>query len=397
MAPSTVAASSRAVGLPRDLFEGEHVLFRESVATFVERHVVPRRETWRREHRIDRDAWLEAGRQGFLGLGCPEQHGGSGANDFRFNAVLSEELAAASLAVASCFGIQTDVVMPYLTELSTSEQRDRWLPAVCSGETITAIAMTEPGAGSDLAGIRSRARRDGADWVLDGSKTFITNGGSADLVVVAARTGPGRRDITLFGVEADTQGFTRGKRLEKVGQAESDTAELFFEDLRLPSANVLGAVDGGFAAMMVRLAQERLHTACVNQAHALCQLGLTIGYAQERRAFGRSIGSFQHSRFLLAELATKLDVTQAFVDHCVNRHVAGKLTPVDAAKVKWWTADVQNEVVDACVQLHGGYGYMEEYEVARAWTDARVTKIWAGTNELMKEVIGRDLGLGDPR
>lgn len=336
----------------RDIFEQDHADFRESVRTFTARHVAPHHDAWRAGRAIPREIWREAGRQDFLGLSCPDEHGGTGLGDFRFNAVLSEELARTSLALASSIGIQVDVVMPYLVELTARDQRDRWLPGVCRGEIVTAIAMTEPGAGSDLAAIRTRARRDGGDWVLNGAKTFITNGSTADLVVVAARTGA-PREITLLAVEAGTPGFTRGTKLAKVGQPEADTAELFFEDVRLPDAHVLGEAGQGFAAMIQRLPQERLHAACVNQAHAVRQLELTLEYVKQRRAFGRPVGTFQHNRFVLAELATKLDVTQAFVDRCIARQVAGRLTAVDAAKAKWWTAELQNEVIDACVQLHG--------------------------------------------
>jgi alkylation response protein AidB-like acyl-CoA dehydrogenase len=383
--------------MQRTIFTDEHDHFREALRTFISRHVVPHHERWREQHGIDRALWLEAGRHDFLGFAMPEEHGGGGIDDFRFNVVLGEELARVALALASSIGIHTDVVAPYLLELTTAGQRARWVPGFCSGEIVTAIGMTEPSAGSDLAALRTRARRTGGDWVISGSKTFITNGASADLVIVAARTGDGPREITLFGIEATAPGYTRGRRLDKVGQPEADTAEIFLEDVRVSDAAVLGEVGGGFAAMMDRLPQERLHTAVVNLAHAEAAVELTLAYALEREAFGRPIGTFQHSRFVLAELVTELDVTRSYVDRCVTEHVAGRLSAIDAAKAKWWSAEVQNRVIDACVQLHGGYGYMNEYAVARAWSDARVTKIWAGTQEIMKEVIGRSLGLGDPR
>jgi alkylation response protein AidB-like acyl-CoA dehydrogenase len=286
-------------------------------------------------------------------------------------------------------------VAPYLVDLGTEEQKQRWLPGFCSGELVTAIAMTEPSGGSDLAALRTTAVRDGDDWVINGSKTFITNGYSADLVVVAARTSPEKRarGITLFGVETGMPGFERGRKLDKVGQEESDTAELFFTDVRVPGANVIGEVDLGFIAMMERLPQERVGAAVSNTAHAQQILLETIDYVKQRRAFGQPIGAFQHNKFLIAEMQTKLEVTQAYVDDCIEAHAEGRLSAVDAAKAKWWSAEVQNDVLDACVQLHGGYGYMNEYRVARAWRDARVTKIWAGSNEIMKELIGRDLGL----
>jgi alkylation response protein AidB-like acyl-CoA dehydrogenase len=301
------------------------------------------------------------------------------------------------MAYASCFGIHTDIVAPYLTELTTPDQRERWLPGFCDGSRVTAIAMTEPEAGSDLAALRTRGARRNGGWVLTGSKTFITNGLAADLVIVAARTdrGPASQAITLFAVEGDMPGFVRGRKLEKVGQHQADTAELFFEDVFVPDDNVLGEVGRGFVHMMQRLPQERLSAACANVAHAAAALRRTLEYVRERRAFGRAIGTFQANRFALAEMTTLVDVTRAYVDQCLMAHVNGGLSDVEAAKAKWWTADVQNSVIDRCVQLFGGYGYMTEYDVARSWADARVTRIWAGSNEIMKEVIGRSLGLSD--
>ncbi|MFI9011757.1 acyl-CoA dehydrogenase family protein [Actinosynnema sp. NPDC053489] len=379
----------------RTLFEPDHEAFRETARAFCDRTLRPNYERFVEQRAIDREVWLEAGKQGLLGLEVPEEHGGSGAGDYRFNAVLGEELAKVSAGMSSCLGIHGDVVAPYLVDLCTEEQKQRWLPRFCSGELTTAIGMTEPSGGSDLAALRSTAVRDGGDWVLNGSKTFITNGFSADLVVVAARTSPEKKakGITLFAVETGMKGFERGRKLDKVGQPESDTAELFFEDVRLPAENVIGEVDRGFVYMMERLPQERLGGAISNLAHAKEILLETIAYTKERKAFGQAIGSFQHNKFTLAELVTKIDVTQAFLDQCTDAHTRHELTAVDAAKAKWWSADVQNAVIDACVQLHGGYGYMTEYRVARAWMDARVTRIWAGSNEIMKELIGRDLGL----
>jgi alkylation response protein AidB-like acyl-CoA dehydrogenase len=379
----------------RTLFEPEHESLRQSVREFLGRHVLPRYEEFIEAKAFPRDLWLEAGKQGFLALQVPEEYGGGGAGDFRFSVALDEELAAVSAALSSCFGIHTGVCEPYLTRLTTPEQKARWLPGYCSGEIVTAIGMTEPGGGSDLAALRTTAVRDGDVYVLDGSKTFITNGYSADLVIVAARTDPekGAKGISLFGVEAGMPGFTRGRKLDKVGQEESDTAELFFENVRVPAANLIGELDRGFIHMMQQLPQERLGASVSNLAHARAILTETLEYTKERKAFGQPIGSFQANKFLLAELFTKVEVTQAFVDQAVLAHCARALTAVDAAKAKWWTAQVQNEVLDACVQLHGGYGYMNEYRVAKAWRDARVTKIWAGSNEIMKELIGRDLGL----
>jgi len=381
--------------MPRNVYGPDHEAFRETAHEFVERSLKPRAEQFIEARSIDREVWLEAGKQGLLGLEVPEVYGGSDARDFRFNAILTEELSKFNAAASSSFGIHADCVAPYLVDLGTEEQKERWLPGFCSGEIITAIAMTEPSGGSDLAALKSTAVRDGDDWILNGSKTFITNGYQADLVIVAARTSPdrGAKGITLFGVETGMPGFERGRKLDKVGQHEADTAELFFTDVRVPGANVIGEVDRGFIAMMERLPQERVGAAVSNTAHAAQILVETIAYVKERKAFGQPIGSFQHNKFLIAELQTKIDVTQAFVDDCIEAHAERRLSAVDAAKAKWWSAEVLNDVLDACVQLYGGYGFMNEYRVARAWRDARVTKIWAGTNEIMKELIGRDLGL----
>jgi len=381
--------------MERTVYEADHEAFRESAREFVARSVEPRYDAWVEQRFIDRETWQEAGKQGLLGLGVEEQYGGSDAGDFRFSAVLGEELAKVSFGVHSSFTIHYDIVAPYLIELTTPEQKQRWLPRFCAGEMVTAIGMTEPSAGSDLAALRSTAVRDGDDWVLNGSKTFITNGYLADLVVVAAKTTPdrGSKGISLFAVEAGMPGFERGRKLDKIGQHEADTAELFFSDVRLPAENLLGEVDRGFAHMMERLPQERLSVAIGALANAKQQLVETIAYAKERKAFGQPIGSFQANKHRFAELVTTIDATQAFLDTCTLLHSRGRLTAVDAAKAKWWSAQVQNDVIDACVQLHGGYGYMKEYRVARAWQDARVSSIWAGSNEIMKEIIGRDLGL----
>jgi alkylation response protein AidB-like acyl-CoA dehydrogenase len=379
----------------RTLYRAEHQAFRESMRAFVDRTLRPRADDHAREHRIDRDCWLEAGRQGLLGLEVPEEYGGSAAGDYRFNAVFNEELAIFGAAYASSFGIHADVVAPYLVELGTEAQKKEWLPRFCTGEVVTAIAMTEPSGGSDLANLRTSARPDGDDWIINGAKTFITNGGSADLVVVAARTGPGERarGVSLFLVDSTLPGFHRGRVLDKVGQPESDTAELFFDDLRVPGGALLGEVGAGFVSLMQRLPQERIGVAVGNIANAASVFADTVEYIKQRKAFGQPIGSFQHNKFKAAEMYTTLEVTQAFVDTCVGAHAAGELSAEEAAMAKWWTAEVQNDVLDDCVQLYGGYGYMNEYRVARAWKDARVNKIWAGSNEIMKELIGRKLGL----
>ncbi len=388
--------------MPRNIYDDDHEAYRSTVREFVERTLKPRAEEMLEGKSIPRDIWREAGKQGLFGLGIPEEYGGAGAEDYCFNAVNAEEIAAFNAAASSCFGIHADVCPPYVVDLGTDEQKQRWLPGMASGDLICAIAMTEPSGGSDLAALRTTAVRDGdwasganGDWIVNGSKTFITNGYQADLVIVATRTDPskGARGITLFMVENGMPGFSRGRKLDKVGQEESDTAELFFDDVRVSDANRIGEEGMGFIAMMQRLPQERIGAAISNTSHAAQILTETIAYAKERKAFGQPIGSFQHNKFKLAELVTKIEVTQAYVDDCVAAHADGRLTAVDAAKAKWWSAQVQNDVLDECVQLYGGYGFMNEYRVARAWRDARVTKIWAGSNEIMKELIGRDLGL----
>jgi alkylation response protein AidB-like acyl-CoA dehydrogenase len=379
----------------RTIFDEDHEAFRESCRTFVDRQLRPNQEKHIANHEFGREFWLELGKQDLLGLNVPAEYGGSGVEDSRFAMVLAEELSKFAFAYSSCVGIHADCVAPYLVDLCTEEQKRRWLPKFCTGELITAIAMTEPSGGSDLANLKTTAVRDGSDWILNGSKTFITNGYSADLVVVAARTSPEKRarGITLFGVETGMPGFERGRKLDKIGQPESDTAELFFADVRVPVSNVIGEVDQGFIYMMERLVTERVGAAVSNLAHARQILDETLAYAKERQAFGQPIGSFQVNKHTLAELVTRCEVTQAFIDACIMAQLNGTLSAVDAAKAKWWSAEVQNSVLDACVQLWGGYGYMNEYRVARAWADARVTRIWAGSNEIMKELIGRDLGL----
>jgi alkylation response protein AidB-like acyl-CoA dehydrogenase len=381
--------------MKRPIFDEDHDAFRQSCRTFVDRALRPNQEKHIANHEFGREVWLELGKQGFLGLNVPEEYGGAGVDDIRFSLILAEELSKLAFAYSSCVGIHTNCVAPYLVDLGTKEQKQRWLPPFCTGELITALAMTEASGGSDLAALKTRAVREGADWALSGSKTFITNGASADLILVAARTSPdkGARGITLFAVEARMAGFERGRKLDKVGQAEADTSELFFDDVRVPATNVIGEIDQGFVYMMQRLVTERIGSAVNNLAHARQILEETLVYARERKAFGTPIGSFQANKFTLAELQTTAEVTQAFVDQCTLAAVQGTLTAVDAAKAKWWSAKVQNDILDACVQLWGGYGYMNEYRVARAWADARVSKIWAGSNEIMKELIGRELGL----
>jgi alkylation response protein AidB-like acyl-CoA dehydrogenase len=381
--------------MDRDLFDTDHLAFRDSVHRFVERHVEKDYERWERDGLVDRTLWNEAGAAGFLGTAVPEQYGGGGVGDFRYNAVLVETFAEVNaLSLSSGFGLHNDVVAPYLLELGSEEQKRRWLPGFCSGEIVTAIAMTEPGAGSDLKAVRTLARRDGDSYVLTGTKTFITNGIHSDLVIVVAKTEPeaGSRGISLLVVERGMSGFERGRNLAKVGMHAQDTAELIFNDVRVPAGNVLGEPGAGFGYLMRNLPQERLSIAVVAVAAARAAFGWTVRYCHDRKAFGRSIGSFQNSRFALAEMATRIEVTQTYVDRCVRQLNAGELTAVDAAKAKWWATETMKWVADACVQLHGGYGYMDEYPISRAWRDARVHTIFGGTTEIMKEIIGRDLG-----
>jgi alkylation response protein AidB-like acyl-CoA dehydrogenase len=378
----------------RLLLEAEHEAFQDLVRAFLDESVTPYHLEWERAGIVPRGVWREAGRIGLLGLGIPEAYGGTPDADFRYNVVLNEEIARAG-ATGLGFPLHVDIVAPYLIRLATEEQQRRWLPEFCSGELITAIAMTEPGAGSDLQGISTRAVPDGDGWRLSGQKTFITNGVNADLVVVVARTDPsaGHRGLSLLCVEAGMQGFERGRNLDKVGLHAQDTAELFFDDVRVPKENLLGSAGHGFSYLMEHLPQERLSLAVAAVAGSEAALAMTLEYARERQAFGRPIGSFQHNRFTLAELATELTVARTFVDRCVEEHIAGSLTPEDAAMAKWWTTEQHIRLVDRCLQLFGGYGYMSEYPIARRYLDARVQTLYGGTTEIMKEIIGRSLKL----
>lgn len=379
----------------RSVYGPDHDALRESVRDFVVRVIEPVEEKTIQNRRVRRDVWRKAGENGLLGLQVPKQFGGRGTADFRFTAVLLEELARSSAALASAFAIHCGVVAPYLVELTTEKQKQRWLPKFCSGEMITALAMTKPSAGTDLAALKSTATSSGDEWILNGSKTFITNGYHADLVVVAARTNPEERAkrITLFAVETAVPGCERGRKIEQVGQPEADTAELSFSDVRIPADNVLGEVDRGFAHMMERMSQQRLGGAIANIAHAVAALSEIIEYAKRRIAFSEPTESMEFNNFLLAKLVNRVDMTQAYVDACVAAHADGTLSPVDAARAKWWSAQVENDVLDACVQLHGCYGFVPECRAARCWMDRRVTRIWGKTNEIMQEIIGSDLGL----
>ena len=376
----------------RELFDAEHEAFRESARAFITKELVPRQEEWEAAGVVSRDVWLAAGKQGFLGMAVDEEYGGGGVDDFRFNAIFDEELVSAGV---SGFGVpvHNDINVPYLN-LATEEQKRRWLPGFCSGEIITAIAMTEPGAGSDLQGIRTTAVRDGDEYVINGQKTFISNGILADLVIVVARTDPdaGHKGISLIAVERGTPGFERGRNLDKIGQKSQDTAELFFNDVRVPAANLLGEEGQGFVYLMQNLPQERLSIAVAAAASAEKVLETTKQYCRDRTAFGRPIGKFQHIRFEIAEMATEVEIGRVFTDRCVRDHVRGELDVEHAAMAKWWLTELNKRVVDRCLQLHGGYGYMTEYPVAKAFLDSRVQTIYGGTTEIMKEIIGRSMG-----
>jgi long-chain-acyl-CoA dehydrogenase len=380
--------------MEQHLYEPVHEEFRDLCRQFLAREAQPYHAEWEKAGRVDREVWRKAGAAGLLGMDVDEEYGGAAQRDFRFNAVLVEELCRAGTSGLG-FALHNDVVAPYLTDLTTEDQRKRWLPGFCSGDIVTAIAMSEPGAGSDLAGVRTTATRDGDTYVLNGQKTFITNGELADLVIVVAKTATdqGAHGVSLIAVETGTPGFTRGRRLEKVGLKANDTAELFFDDCRVSADNLIGTENHGFYHLMGNLPRERLSIAVAAVGAAEVILAQTLEYARTRQAFGRAIGSFQHNRFLLAELDTEITIARTFLNHCIGEINAGRLTVTDAAKAKWWTTELQNKVADRCVQLHGGYGYMMEYPVAKAWLDSRVQTIYGGTTEIMKEIIGRGLGL----
>jgi alkylation response protein AidB-like acyl-CoA dehydrogenase len=378
----------------RAIFDDEHEAFRETVATFLDKEVVPHHEQWERDGIVDREAWVKAGAQGMLGLQLDERYGGGGTPDFRYNAVIGEEMTRRGVYGAA-YTLFNDMIAPYLVAGATDEQKQRWFPGLCSGETIAAIAMSEPGAGSDLQGIRTTAVDAGDHYLLNGQKTFISNGILADLVVVVARTDPdaGHQGISLLVVERGMEGFERGRNLDKIGQHAQDTAELFFSDVRVPKANLLGEEGDGFVQLMTNLSQERLSMAVASATACERIVEMTIAYAKDRTAFGRPIGKFQHNRFVIAEMATEAHIARVFVDDCIARHVRGELDAKTASMAKYWTTELQNKLVDRGVQMHGGYGYMAEYPIARAWVNSRVGTIYGGTTEIQKEIIGRSLGL----
>ncbi|MFH7322901.1 acyl-CoA dehydrogenase family protein [Aeromicrobium sp. JJY06] len=380
--------------MERTLFEPEHESFRDTVRTFLEKEVVPHHEEWEREGIVPREVWTKAGELGLLGFMMPEEFGGGGVSDFRYNVVLQEELTRVGASGVG-FALHTDLVSGYLLSYTNDEQRQRWFPKFVSGEMITAIAMTEPGTGSDLQGIRTTAVREGDHYVVNGAKTFITNGINADFVIVACKTDPdaGAMGVSLIVLERGMEGFERGRNLDKLGLKAQDTAELFFDNVRVPVENLLGEEGRGFVYLMEKLPQERLTISVVAAAACRQVIDMTLEYVKSRKAFGKPIGSFQNTRFVLAELETEQRIAQVFVDRSVEALNEGKLSIDDAAAGKWWTTELQKRTVDSCLQLHGGYGYMSEYPISKAYRDTRIQTIYGGTTEIMKEIVGRSLGI----
>lgn len=382
--------------MERDIFTEEHEAFRDMVRSFIAKEITPFHAQWEKDGIVSRDVWLAAGRQGLLGIDIPEEYGGGGNADYRYYVILNEELARAGVHGPG-FAVHNDINGAYLLRLCTEEQKRRWLPGYCSGEIITAIAMTEPAAGSDLQGMKTTATlsSDGTYYTLNGSKTFISNGILSDLVIVAAKTDPsaGAHGISLLVVERGMDGFERGRNLEKVGLHAQDTAELFFSNVKVPVSNLLGEEGKGFIYLMQNLARERLSIGATALAGAEAAFEQTLDYCKTREAFGRPIGKFQNTRFVLAEMKTELTVARAFTDRCILADNTAALTPDEAAMLKWWNTELLKRVVDRCVQLHGGYGYMTEYPIAKAYQDARIQTIFGGTTEIMKEIIGRNLGV----
>ncbi|WP_300388148.1 acyl-CoA dehydrogenase family protein [uncultured Nocardioides sp.] len=378
---------------PTSIYEQEHEDFRAMARTFMEKEVAPHMEQWEKDGQVSRELWLRAGEQGLLCFDVPEEFGGMGVDDFRYNAIVSEELSRIG-ASGPGFPVHTDIIVPYITSLGTDEQKQRWLPGLVSGELISAIAMTEPGAGSDLQGVKTSAVDKGDHYVLNGSKTFISNGIMSDVVIVVCRTDPdaGHMGISLLVVERGMAGFERGRNLDKMGLKAQDTAELSFDNVEVPKANLLGKEGEGFIYLMQNLPQERISIGVQAVAAIEHVLDLCLSYAKEREAFGKPIGKFQHNRFVLAEMATEAYVARTFINDCVMKLNAGQADPALASMAKWWTTELQAKVVDAGVQLHGGYGYMTEYPISRAYTDSRISRIYGGTTEIQKEIIGRTLG-----
>lgn len=381
--------------MERKIFEEEHDMFRDSVRAFFQNEVQPHAERWREQGIVDREAFLKAGEQGLLLMWADEKYGAAGVKDFRYEQVLIEEMAKHGEA-GFFMTLHSRLVAPYIGELGTEEQKQRWLPKCVSGEYVLAVAITEPGAGSDVSGVRAKAEDKGDHYLLNGSKVFISNGILADLVVVVARTDSSQRGLSLFVVERGMEGFERGKNLKKMGLKSQDTAELFFKNVKVPKENLLGELNRGFYQLMHFLAEERLLGAVQYLGNAEAAFDVTMAYTQERKAFGQTIADFQNTRFKLADMRMQIDVAQAFVDRCVLEHNESNLSGEDAAKAKLFCSELEARVTDECVQLHGGNGYMDEYPISRMYTNARISRIYAGSSEIMREIIARSLGL-DPR
>ncbi len=378
----------------QSIYDETHELFRQSFRSFVDAEITPRWDEFEKAGIMDREVYRSAGKHGFIGMAVPEQYGGGGTDDFRFNAIIAEEIAMAGGGGGSLgLTLHNDITTPYFLEYCTTEQKERWLPGIASGELITAIAMTEPGTGSDLAGITSTALLDGDEYVLNGAKTFITNGINSDLVIVVCRTDPaaGRKGMSLLVVERGMAGFERGRNLDKIGQHSADTAELFFSDVRVPAANLLGEAGKAMDYLGFNLAQERLSIGVYGLAMAKASFGWTVDYVKERKAFGQPIAGFQNTKFVLAEIATEVTVTTSFMNDCLAKHVEGELSPAEAAMAKLWGTELQKRTVDRCLQLFGGYGYMTEYRIGPAYADARIATIYGGTSEIMKTIIAKDV------
>ncbi|MCL4253898.1 MAG: acyl-CoA dehydrogenase family protein [Anaerolineae bacterium] len=380
--------------LKREIFEKDHQMFRDSFRKFVEREIVPHHEEWEKQKLVPREVWLKAGENGFLGFNVPEEYGGMGVLDFRYNAIITEELVRVG-ASGPGFSLHNDICIPYILHYGTEEQKQRFLPKMVTGEYITAIAMTEPNTGSDLAGVRTTAIRENGCFTVNGQKTFITNGINSDIVITVVKTKPEEKHagISLLLIERGMEGFERGRNLDKMGMKAQDTAELYFSNVQVPENNLLGDEGAGFFYLMTELPQERMSIAIGAVAGAKAALEMTLQYVQERQAFGRPIGTFQNSRFKLAEMKTEIQIAEVFVDKCITELNKGELSTEVASMAKWWTTELLKNVVDTCVQLHGGYGYMMEYPIAKAYLDARVQSIYGGTTEIMKEIIGRAMGL----
>ncbi len=379
--------------MPDSFFDEQHRMFRDSMRKFVEREIVPFHSQWEQDGVVPRELWRKAGENGFLCLQAPEAYGGMGLKDYRYNMIPIEELVRAG-ASGPGFAVHSDIVAPYIIHYGSEEQKNRYLPKMVRGECIGAIAMTEPDTGSDLAAVRTTAVREGEGYLLNGQKTFITNGLLNDVIIVVAKTDTdaSHKGISLFLVDSGTKGYERGAKLKKVGMHAQDTAEAFFKDVYLPAESLLGQEGCGFLYLMQLLPQERLVASVAAVMACETVLDITVQYCKERTAFGRPIGKFQHNRFKLAEMKTETEIARVFLNHCVLLHNEGELNGEKAAMVKWWTTELQKRVVDTCVQLHGGYGYMMEYFVAKAYVDSRVQTIYAGTTEIMKEIIGRSMG-----